>query len=129
MGDIPETDVHERRVGDYIALLCLVNMLGIPVAVVSSLGEEVLNIFYPTVSQGEVDADFDSIALLVHEAGSHFHSLQQMDKEAAKKPEIVEELKLKYDDGRITEDEICPKCGKKFQCYSHGVFEGENGLF
>ena len=40
----------------------------------------------------------------------------------------VEELKLKYGEGRITEDEICPKCGKKFQCYSHGVFEGENGL-
>ena len=34
----------------------------------------------------------------------------------------------KYGEGRITEDEICPKCGKKFQCYSHGVFEGENGL-
>ena len=103
-------------------------MLDIPVAVVSSLGEEGLNIIYPTVSHGEEDADFDSIALLGHEAESHFHSLQQMDKEAAKKPEVVEELKLKYGEGRITEDEICPKCGKKFQCYSHGVFEGENGL-
>ena len=47
--------------GDYIALLGLVNMLDIPVAVVSSLGEEGLNIIYPTVSRGEEDADFDSI--------------------------------------------------------------------
>ena len=82
--------------GDYIALLGLVNMLDIPVAVVSSLGEDGLNIIYPTVSHGEEDADFDSIALLGHGAESHFHSLQQMDKEAAKKPEVVEELKLKY---------------------------------
>ena len=114
--------------GDYIVLLGLVNMLDIPVAVVSSLGEEGLNIIYPTVSHGEEDADFDSIALPGHEAESHFHSLQQMDKEAAKKPEVVEELKLKYGEGRITEDVICPKCGKKFQCYFHGVFEGANGL-
>ena len=51
-----------------------------------------------------------------------------MDKEAAKKPEVIEELKFKYGEGRITEDEICPKCGRKFQRYSHGVLEGENGL-
>ena len=31
-------------------------------------------------------------------------------------------------EGRITEDEICPNSGKKFQCYSDGVFEGENDL-
>ena len=101
----------DSKWGDYNALLGLVNMLDMLVAVVSSLREEGLNIIYPTVSQGE-DADFDSIALLGHEAESHFHSLQQMD-EAAKKPEVVEELKLKYGEGRITEDEICPKCGKK----------------
>ena len=47
---------------------------------------------------------------------------------AKRKPEVVEELKLKYGEGRITEDEICPNSGKKFQCYSHGVFEGENDL-
>lgn len=51
-----------------------------------------------------------------------------MDKEAAKKPEVAEELKLKYGEGRVTEDEICPKRGKKFECYYHGVFKGENGL-
>ena len=38
--------------GDYIALLGLVNIIDIPVAVVSSLGEEGLNITYPTVSHG-----------------------------------------------------------------------------
>lgn len=38
--------------GDYIALLGLVNIIDIPVAVVSSLGEEGLNITYPTVSRG-----------------------------------------------------------------------------
>ena len=85
--------------GDYIALLGLVNMIHILVAVVSSLGEEGLNIIYPTVSHGEEDANFNSIALLGHEAENHFHSLQQMDKEAAKKPEVVEELKLKYGEG------------------------------
>ena len=69
-----------------------------------------------------------AFALLGHEAESHFHSFQQMDKETVKKPEVVEEFKLKYDEGRITEDEICPKFGKRFQCYSHGVFEGKNGL-
>ena len=64
--------------GDYIALLGLVNVLDIAVTVVSSLGAEGLNIIYPSLSHGEEDADFDSIALLGHEAESHFHSLQQM---------------------------------------------------
>ena len=61
--------------GDYIALRGLVNMLDIPAAVVSILGKEDLNIIYPTVSHGEEDSHFDSIALLGHEAESHFHSL------------------------------------------------------
>ena len=64
--------------GDYIALLGLVNMLDIPVAVVSSLGEEGLHIIYPS-KHSQKEADFDSIALVGHEAESHFHSLQQMD--------------------------------------------------
>ena len=92
---------------------------------VSSLEEEGLNITYPAISHGEEDADFDSIALLGHEADSP--SLQQMDKETAKKPEVVKELKFKYGEGRIIEDEICPKCGKRLQCYFHGVIDGENG--
>ena len=42
--------------GDYIALLGQIRMLGIPVAGVSSLGEEGLNIIYPIVSRhGEQD--------------------------------------------------------------------------
>ena len=45
---------------------------------------------------------------------------------------VAEQLKLKYGVVQITEDEICPKCGKKFQCYSsvsrEGVNEGQNGL-
>ena len=65
--------------------------------------DALLNIIYPTVSNDEEDTDFDSIALLGKQAESHFHSLQQMDKEAAKKPEVVEELKLKYGEGRITD--------------------------
>ena len=42
--------------------------------------------------------------------------------------DVVEKLKLKYGEGRITEDQICPKCRKKFDSYSQGVYEGENGL-
>ncbi len=110
--------------GDYIALLGLVNMLEIPVAVVSSLGEEGLNIISPTATHDAAEADFDSIALLGHEAESHFHSLQPMEDQSQ---DAVEVMKLKYGEGRITVDEICPKCGKKFVCYSSGVFEGENG--
>ena len=110
--------------GDYIALLGLVDMLDIPVAVVSSLGEEGLHIIYPS-KHTKKEADFDNIALVGHEAESHFHSLQQMD---AVTMDVVEELKSKYGEGRITEDQICPKCGKKFDSYSSGVYEGENGL-
>ena len=89
-------------------------MLDIPVALVPSLGEEGLNIIYPTVSRHvEEDADFDSIALLGHEAESHFHSLQRMGREAVKKPGVNEELKLKYGEGRITVDEIAQNAGKK----------------
>ena len=112
--------------GDYIALPGLVNMPHIPVAVVSSLGEDGLNIIYPATSATQSnEANFQSIALIGHEAEIHFHSLQPVD---IKKPEVAEQLKLKYGVGKITHDEICPKCSKKFQCYSSGVFEGENGL-
>ena len=37
------------------------------------------------------------------------------------------ELKEKYGEGEVTE-EICPNCSKKFQCYSKGIFESENGM-
>ena len=78
-----------------VALLGLVNILDILVAVVSSLGEG-LHIIYP--SNHSQEADFDSIALVGHEAHqSNFHGLQQID---AKTTDILEELKLKYGEGR-----------------------------
>ncbi|KAL9989337.1 hypothetical protein ACROYT_G003878 [Oculina patagonica] len=63
--------------GDCIALLGLVHMLEILVAVVSSLGEEGLNLISPTATRDAAEANFDSIALLGHEAESHFHSQQK----------------------------------------------------
>ena len=40
---------------------------------------------------------------------------------------VVQELKQKYGKGKITE-EIWPRCGRQFECYSHGVFQsGEGG--
>ena len=57
---------------------------------------------YPS-NHSQEEAVFESIAL--------FHSLQQMD---AKTTDVPEELKLKYGQERITEDQICPtECGKK----------------
>ena len=55
---------------------------------------------------GIINADFHSISLLGYEAESDFHSLQQMD---AKITDVPKELKLKYREERITEDQICPK--------------------
>ena len=42
--------------------------------------------------------------------------------------DVVEELKLKYGERRITEDQIYPKCREKFDSYSEGVYVGENSL-
>ena len=36
----------------------------------------------------------------------------------AKITDVLEELKLKYEEGRITEDQICLKCGKKLTAFS-----------
>ena len=75
----------------------------------------------PKYNHRQGEADFDSIPLVSHEAHrSNFHSLQQMD---VKITDVLEELKLKYGEGRITEDQICLKCGK-FDSYSQGVYEG-----
>ena len=49
------------------------NILDIPVAVVSSLGEG-LYIIYPS-NHSQEEAGFDSIALVGHEAESDFNSL------------------------------------------------------
>ena len=98
--------------GEWIALWGLINMLQIPVAIVLSLGETGLKVIYPADCQNEVQATED-IALLGHEAELHYHSLERM---ASQNPQlaIAEELKQKYGHGKITE-EICPKCGRKFQ--------------
>ena len=66
------------------------------------------------------------MALLGHEAELHYHSLERM---ASQNPQlaIAEELKQKYGHGKITE-EIFPKCGRKFQWYSQGVFESGGTL-
>ena len=64
--------------------------------------------------------------MLGHEAEVHFHSLEPAS-DTANPKNVVSELKKKYGEGKVTE-EICPNCGKKFQCFSKGVFKGENGM-
>ena len=108
-----------RELGDYVALLGLVNIVDILVVVVSSLGEG-LPIIYPRNNSQE-EADVDSIALAGHAAESDFHSLQQMD---AKTTDVLEELKLKYGEGRITEDQIWPKMRKKFTAIPKASMRG-----
>ena len=93
-------------------------MLQIPVAIVSSLGET-------ADCQNEAQATGD-MALLGHEAELHYHSLEPMTSQNSQLA-IAEELKQKYGQGKITE-EISPKCGRKFQCYSQGVFESVGAL-
>ena len=97
----------------------------IPVAIVSSLGETGLKVICPADCQNEAQATGD-MALLGHEAQLHYHSLEPM---TSQNPQlaIAEELKQKYGQGKITEA-ICPKCGRKFQCYSQGVFESGGAL-
>ena len=46
----------------------------------------------------------------------------------AKITDVLEELKLKYGEGRITEDQICLKMQGKIDSYSQGVYEEDNGL-
>ena len=75
--------VMDGEWGDWIALWGLINMLEIPVAIVSSLGETGLNVIYPADYQNEA---------LGHEAELHYHSLEPM---ASQKPQLalVQELK------------------------------------
>ena len=84
--------------------------------VVSSLGEDGLNIIYPaasaTQSNRSNEANFQSIAFIGHEAEIHFHSLQPVD---IKKPEVAEQLKLKCGGGQITEDEMRQKISVLFE--------------
>ena len=111
--------------GDWIALWGLTNMLNIPVALVSSLGEAGLRIINPNAREQET-GDFGALALLGHEAEVHFHSLEPAS-DTANPKDVVSELKERYGEGKVTE-EICPNRGKKFQCFSKGVFEGAHGM-
>ena len=105
--------------GDWIALWGLTNMLNIPVALVSSLGEAGLRIINPNAREEET-GDFGALALLGHEAEVHFHSLEPAS-DTANPKDVVSELKKKrYGERKVTE-EICPNCGKKFQCFSKEV--------
>ena len=112
--------------GDWIALWGLINMLEIPVSVVSRLGETGLNIIYPgAVYENEATGD---MALLGHEAELNYHS-HSLEPIAAQNPllAIAQELKQKYGEGKITE-EICPRCGRKFECYTQGEFKSGGAL-
>ena len=119
-------DTYPRRMamdgkwGDWNALWGLINMLQIPLAIVSSLGETGLKVIYPADCKNEAQATGD-MALLGNEAELHYHSLEPM---VSQNPQLAtaEELKRKYGQGKITE-EICPKCGRKFKCYSQSVFK------
>ena len=84
--------------GDWIALWGLINMLNIPVAIVSSLGEEGLNIIYPAGCEGKDDLRPGGMALLGHEAELHYHSLEAMDftSHSNVQTSIATELKRKY---------------------------------
>jgi len=48
---------------------------------------------------------------------------------ASQNPQLATagDLKQKYGEGKITE-EICPKCGRKFEWYSQGIFESDGAL-
>ena len=50
--------------GDWIALWGLINMLEIPVAIVSSLGETGLNVIYPAVCHGIIFLFFVLLSLV-----------------------------------------------------------------
>ena len=111
--------------GDWIALCRLINMLKVAVAVVSSLGETGLNVIYPAACENKEQATGD-MALLGQEVELHYHCLEPIASQTSQLA-IVEELKQKYGEGKMTE-EICPRCGRQFECYSHGVFQsGEGG--
>ena len=45
---------------------------------------------------------------------------------SVKKGRLVDYVKNKYGEGNVLK-EICPKCSKKFKCFSAGIFENESG--
>ena len=111
--------------GDWIALWGLTNMLNIPVALVSSLGEAGLKIINPNVREEET--------LLGNEAEVHFHSLEQAS-DTANPKDVVSELKERYGEGKVNE-EIGSNCGKKFllsymlNIFVYTIFTHENHAF
>ena len=64
--------------------------------------------------------------MLGHEAEVLLHSLEPAS-DTANPKDVVSELKERYGEVKVTE-EICPNCGKKFQCFLKGVFEGAHGM-
>ena len=82
--------------GDWIALWGL-NMLNIPVALVSSLGEAGLKMINPNAREEET-GDFVALALLGHEAEVHFHSLEPAG-DTANPKDVVSALKERYGEG------------------------------
>ena len=89
-----------------------------------SLGEAGLKIINPT-AHGERTGDLGDIALLGYEAQVHWHSLEPSG--VADPKDTISDLKEKCGEGKVTE-EIFPNCGKKFQCYTQGIFEGTKGM-
>lgn len=73
--------------GDWIALWRLVNMLNLPVALVSSLGEGGLQIINPATN-GDEGGDITVMALFGHEAEVLYHNLEALQ-------EPVTEMKVK----------------------------------
>ena len=47
--------------------------------------------------------------------------------DTANPKDVVSELKERYYEGKVTE-EVGPNCGKKFQRFYNGVFEGAHGM-
>lgn len=116
--------------GDWITLWGLVNMLNIDIAIVSSLGEGGLRII-SSRDASNTDHNLNRMALLGHEAEEHYHSLEHVATTRAPLTEegedAVDYMKRKYGRGEVSE-EICSKCGRKFQCLSAGVYENEGGM-
>jgi len=102
---------------DWIALWRLNSTPNIPVSLVSSLGEAGLKIINPNACEEET-GNFVALAFLGHEAEVHFHSLE-LTRDTANPKDVVSELKVRFGEGKVTE-EICPNCGKIFQCFSKG---------
>lgn len=81
--------------GDCIALWGLVNMLNIDVAVISSLGESGLRIISPAATTTKTGHEFRRMALLGHEAESHYHSLDDLRLEDVDDEDAVAKMKKK----------------------------------